>query len=330
MKYIDLDKLTPRLRGKIIDSRRKRILISRIGDSKQAKDASTINCEGFGRIRTLDTKGRDGWGKPCVRYRVGYNKLGISPSQAETCQIFQNAACNFRCWFCFVDDILLTGSERNARWFIAGQLVDRYLDLKNRPNILVLSGGQPDLTPEWAPWTLEELDQRSHGGKVFVWMDDNLSGFLSWELLSHSDWERMRRPTFAKLCGLKGIDAQRFSENTSVHPRFYERQFEILSRFINERIEIYIELVLTSADDTDITLSMRKFVDRLSQVHPNLPLRVNPTQIRLYTPTRTRLNPNRLKALQNQYKFNQAWLEELQKRFTSSELQASQHEIKLW
>jgi len=56
----------------------------------------------------------------------------------------------------------------------AGELVDAYLAIPGRPSVLDLSGGQPDLVPEWVSWTLRALDER-RVSDVYVWSDDNLS-----------------------------------------------------------------------------------------------------------------------------------------------------------
>ena len=42
-----------------------------------------------------------------------------------------------------------------------GELVELYLDEPEPPPMIDLTGGQPDLTPEWVPWTMEELAGRT-------------------------------------------------------------------------------------------------------------------------------------------------------------------------
>jgi len=66
-----------------------------------------------------------------------------------------------------------------------------------------------------------------------------------------------------------------------------------------------------------------------SKVHPNIPLRINPTEIRPYTPTKKRINDKREIALKNQYTVLNIWLDELHKRFSPSELTTPQHMISL-
>jgi len=50
-----------------------------------------------------------------------------------------------------------------------------------------LSGGQPDLTPEWIPWMMEELNNRGLTDKVYLWSDDNLSNDYFWKYLSDAE-----------------------------------------------------------------------------------------------------------------------------------------------
>ena len=44
------------------------------------------------------------------------------------------------------------------------ELITLYLDEPWRPNVIDLSGGRdPDLTPEWVPWMMQELVNRDLG-----------------------------------------------------------------------------------------------------------------------------------------------------------------------
>ena len=44
-------------------------------------------------------------------------------------QVFQNAVCNWRCWWCYVPFELLSGSPKHSAMLAAGQLVDSYLQV---------------------------------------------------------------------------------------------------------------------------------------------------------------------------------------------------------
>ncbi len=69
--------------------------------------------------------------------------------------MFQNAACNWRCWYCFVPFDLLGAAK--GIWVTPRELVERYASVDPRPPMIDLTGGQPDLTPEWVPWMMKAL-----------------------------------------------------------------------------------------------------------------------------------------------------------------------------
>ncbi|HET9896708.1 MAG TPA: radical SAM protein [Streptosporangiaceae bacterium] len=152
------------------------MLISDLRGTAQDDDLSEpVNCGGYGRIRHFSSATSRGWPPNPLPVLPAAEALGLPPGGPMRAQVFQNAVCNWRCWYCYVPLSLLSGSERRARWFTAAELVDLYLTEPGRPTILDLSGGQPDLIPEWVAWTLQALADRG-ADDVYVWSDDNLSG----------------------------------------------------------------------------------------------------------------------------------------------------------
>src|SRR5437867_5484801 len=95
--------------------------------------------------------------------------LGLPKTDILRAQVFQNAACNWRCWYCYVPYELLAAKEELGEWHTAASLVRRYLEVPDRPAVIDLTGGQPDLTPEWVAWVLEELRRRGLDRAVYVW-----------------------------------------------------------------------------------------------------------------------------------------------------------------
>ena len=55
-----------------------------------------------------------------------------------------------------------------------------------------LTGGQPDLTPEWVPWMIQEIRARGLEDTVYLWSDDNLSTDYFWRYLSTNDIDLVR------------------------------------------------------------------------------------------------------------------------------------------
>ena len=64
-----------------------------------------------------------------------------------TALVFQNAACAWRCWYCFVPEDLLKADPNRSAWFTAAELVELYRQIPDAPRIIDLSGGSPDLVP---------------------------------------------------------------------------------------------------------------------------------------------------------------------------------------
>jgi len=56
-----------------------------------------------------------------------------------------------------------------------GELIDLWSAEGDRANLLDLSGGQPEIVPEWILWTMRELLARNLDKGVYLWSDDNLS-----------------------------------------------------------------------------------------------------------------------------------------------------------
>ena len=52
------------------------------------------------------------------------------------------------------------------------------------PLVIDLTGGQPDITPEWVPWMMEALIDRGLSNHVYLWSDDNLSNDFFWKYLT--------------------------------------------------------------------------------------------------------------------------------------------------
>ena len=74
-----------------------------------------------------------------------------------TAQVFQNAACAWRCWYCFVPYNLLSADPDRGEWLTADDLVQLYRNDAERPLVIDLTGGSPDLVPEWIPWMMRAL-----------------------------------------------------------------------------------------------------------------------------------------------------------------------------
>ena len=149
---IDTKKFSARLRDKAIDLNRKTILITNFYGSNQEKDfTDPPNCNGFGRVRHFRLDAGKEWIPNPLPILPASKALGFKPDSIIRAQVFQSSICNWRCWYCFVDFELLSGNPKRASFLTCNEMVDLYLAEYNPPPMFDLTGGQPDLTPEWVP-----------------------------------------------------------------------------------------------------------------------------------------------------------------------------------
>lgn len=321
-KSIDVDSFGLRLRSTLLNKDEKSILLSNLLNSEQAADIHNINCNGYGRVWHKTTRPEENWGEIVLPYYPASWKLGISLEEASIIQVFQSAGCNYRCWFCFVDYRLLAADIKRAKYFTCESLVELLKKETFIPKVIRLSGGQPDLTPEWTPWMMKALIEADLDKKTYLWLDDNLSNDYAWRFLQDEDWELMKNyKNFGRVGCLKGYDPKSFHFNTKAPDEHFYRQLEILRRLVRSGLDVYVYLVLTSDDLSQVDEKMERLLDSLQDIHPNLPLRVSPLKIKPYSPTVSRMkNTEETAMIQNQYYTLNVWKETLVKRFSSDQL----------
>lgn len=315
---IDTDSYSEKLRARSV--RGDKFLISRVGGSRQEPDLSEpVACNGLARIRHFHRNTAQGWPTnplpidPCVR------KLNLAPTDSIRALVYQNAACNWRCWYCYVPFELLAADESRSAWLSADEMVDLYLAGDDQPPLIDLSGGQPDLVPEWTLAMMRSLVSRGVEQNVYLWSDDNLSNDYFWRFLSRSDHEEIAGyRNYGRVCCFKGFDACSFSFNTKAAPDLFDRQFDLFGRLLAVGIDLYAYVTLTSDGSRDIARGVQLFVDRLQSLSKNLPLRTIPLEIREFSPVRDRDLASPFAELQkHQSSAIDAWNRELERRFSS-------------
>jgi uncharacterized Fe-S cluster-containing radical SAM superfamily protein len=318
--FIDTDRASADLRSRMLDLERRAVSLTRFSTSDQLGDLSEPpNCDGFGRVHTFVEDAFDDWPTNPLPIRPALRGLGLEARDLLAAQVFQSSGCNWRCWYCFVPFADLTA--RRGTMVPVPQMVEWTLAVHREPHMVDLTGGQPDLTPEWAMWFLEELDRRG-ADWVYVWSDDNLSADYLWTVLS----ERQRgflgeHPRYGRACCIKGYDPESFSFNTLAGPTMFRRQFELLRRLRETTsIDYYVYLTITTPTTSDLSAKMRAFVDRLQAIHEWLPLRCVPLKILEWSPVTPRLTNEHMDALQNQHAAVEVWLEEIARRFPGTNL----------
>jgi uncharacterized Fe-S cluster-containing radical SAM superfamily protein len=320
--YIGTDRFSATMRSRAIQLAEQKILIARLTGSDQEQDLTEpANCQGFGRIRHFRLVRYSDWSENPLPILPAAKALGYDPDTAVRAQVFQNAVCNWRCWYCYVDFNRLSGDHRYAKFFAVGELLDLYLAEPNRPLVIDLSGGQPDLVPEWLVWTMRALIQRGLAGQIFLWSDNNLSNRYFWRYLSEVDHDLIARfPKYARVACFKGYDEASFAFNTGAEPELFIEQFNIYRDLLTLGLDMYAYVTLTALPHTGLDSALRRFVDLLQSIHVNLPLRTVPLKIDVFTPTRHRVRERHQDALRFQYDLHQVWREELRRRFRSDEL----------
>jgi uncharacterized Fe-S cluster-containing radical SAM superfamily protein len=321
-KPIDTERLAAHLRARAVDVEGGRVLISRLAGSAQEVDLTLpTNCNGYGRVRHFRMMTAPGWPANPLPIVPACRALGIAPvPELMTALVFQNAACAWRCWYCFVPEELLKADFDRSKWFTATELVDLYRQIPHPPRIIDLSGGSPDLVPEWTPWMMRALTEAGLAESTYLWTDDNLSTTYLFDALTPADLALMRDyRNYGRVCCIKGFDSRSFAFNTRASPRDYYRQFDVLRRVLGLGIDVYGYVTLTSSHDDGVARGVADLVDRLQAIDSNYPLRVIPLRIEVFAPVEQRLARDavRERSLSVQEEAIRAWKSEIAKRFSS-------------
>lgn len=319
LPLIDTDSSSARYRSASVRPDDLRLLVTDFRGSQQELDLTeAANCDGLGRIRHFRRKTSSNWPSNPLPIDPASRFLGVARGEMLKAQVFQNSVCNWRCWYCFVPFDLLAAHPSHSRWVTADELVALYLAEENRAQVIDLSGGQPDLVPEWVPWTMKALRKNGLEGSVYLWSDDNLSNDYFWKYLSEKDIDLIRSfRGYGRAACFKGFDADSFSFNTTAEPSLFDEQFTIFQNLIDVGIDVYGYVTLTTPTPNQIEYRIARFLDKLQKVSPLLPLRVVPLEVQVFTPVKNRLTASRLEALDHQQRAVEAWNRELETRFSA-------------
>ena len=324
VQTIDTSLFAAAMRDRIIRPASREILIAKLTGSDQEQDLTLpANCEGFGRVRHFYRATSQGWPENPLPIDPAAKALGLPRSDRVQAQVFQNAACAWRCWYCYVPFSLLSGDPARGRWMTTDALVRLYANEKAAPAVIDLSGGSPDLTPEWIPWMMRSLENAGLADTTYLWSDDNLSTDYLFKMTAEEDRRTLvNYKNYGRVCCVKGFDAASFSFNTTAAPEGFERQFEILRRYLALDIDLYGYVTLTGDDLSAVKAGVSNLIDRLQALSEGLPLRVVPLKIRNFTPTEKRAKGGGEKfslADQVQQFAIDVWMYELESRYSKSE-----------
>jgi uncharacterized Fe-S cluster-containing radical SAM superfamily protein len=322
---IDTEALAAKYRAATLDVQNRKLLVTNFRGSEQERDLTEpANCAGFGRIRHFQRRTSAGWPLNPLPIDPAVAALNLSSQDAIRAQVFQNAACNWRCWYCFVPFNLLSADLAHSAWVSPAELFQLFLKEPDRPQVLDLSGGQPELVPEWTLWMIEEIERNGLRGQVYLWSDDNLSCDYFWRYLTEDQQKKVAAyPYYGRVVCFKGFDEESFAFNTRAEKWWFNRQFELLTRLVQSGMDVYAYVTLTSDGSTNIATGVSRFVDRLQEIDVNLPLRTVPLEIQKFTPVLVRLDGAHERTFEYQWRAVEAWNRELERRFSASMRNAS-------
>lgn len=317
---LDSKRLAEHLRVKSIDHHAKEIRMTKLPRSDQAMDLSLPpNCNGFGRVHHFRLKPDSDWPTDPLPMFPVCKYLGLPVTDILLAQVFQLAACNFRCWYCFVDFRLLSANPKHSEMITPKKLLQIMIEEKVNSQVIDLSGGQPELVPEYVLWFLEARKELGLEQSQFVWTDDNLSTDYTWRYLSEAEIAFMAKtPGFARVGCLKGFDAESFIFNTRADGALFDQQIKLLGRFVDAGFDQYGYITITAMNINDLPGKMARLLDKIqNHVHPNFPLRIVPLRIFSFNANANRYSQ---RAEANQFRALEAWLTEMQRRFSATEL----------
>lgn len=312
---IRTDHMVSVMRPRIVDADRRHVLVSRMEGSKQEQDLTLPpNANGIGRRRHFRRLSGPGWPDNPLPIVPASRWLGIEPPDVMQAQVFQLAGCAWRCWYCFVPFDLLSADTSKSEWVDASMLVDIYLDQPDRPPVLDLSGGSPDLAPEWIAWTMDAIERRGSKSEVYLWSDDNLSTDLLLRKDSRALLERIEDygGGYGKACCVKGFDADSFAFNTAAEASGFEKQMRILRGYSETALDLHLYVTLTAPPRAGDREAMKGFVERLWAIRDDLPLRTVPLLVSEFATMTARVNPRRAESLAHQWRILDMWRESLE------------------
>jgi len=309
----------------------KKFLLSRIAGSEQERDLSVPpNCLGYGRIRHFRRFISDDWGNDPLPIEPAQKALKLSPSDSIESQVFQIASCNVSCWYCFVPDSMKRADENTSKWFSASEMIDLFMEENSNIRMIDLSGGNPELVPEWILETMKALTAKKLQDKIYLWSDDTLTTDYTFKYLCKQDLNYMKNyRNYGKVCCFKGFDNNSFTFNTHLSTDYFDKQFDYFSQYLELGIDLYGYVTFTTDNLNEINEKISVFIRRLKEIHPLLPLRIVPLKISKFSVLDTRINNQYLNAIKNQIKVYTEWNKQLQNSYTQEQLSAKICDIPL-
>lgn len=296
-------------------------LLAKIAGSEQENDLSAPpNCNGYGRIRHFHRKLDEDWYDSLPMDPMS-KSLNLEFSDMVEAQVFQIASCNLRCWYCFVPDNLKRAIKEDSCWFTADSMVNMFVETGKNIKLIDLSGGNPELVPEWTFETMRALEKRGLHKSVYLWSDDTLTTDYFFRYLDYNKLQYIKNyPHYGKVGCFKGFDEKSFCFNTNLNSIFFSRQFEHFKRYLDIGLDMYGYVTMTTDNILNLEERISSFIDKLKKIHPLLPLRIVPLKIVKFTPVGQRANESHLIALNNQVLAHREWRKQLRENYSEEQI----------
>lgn len=306
-------------------------LISKIGTSKEDFVRLGGNCNGYGRVRVFKRRKDADWIDNPIPLDPFSMALALPRLDEIEVQVFELAKCNLNCWWCFLPDEYKKNTGINSAWFTPTQLIDMYQDEQVNARVIDLTGGNPELAPEWCLGFMKALENKGLEQKIYLWSDDVLTTNYFFDKISEKDQSYMAEyKMYGKVACFKGFDKESFSFNTCCSEELFQNQLRLAKKYINVGFDIYFYIALTCANICGLEKRIATFFDDLQRISYFLPLRVVPIKIKHFEANYGRFStPTRLESVKNQYVVLEVWKNELEKRFSSFEREQMVSTIKL-
>ncbi len=300
-------------RERVYNESSREFLLARISGSEQENDLSVPpNCNGYGRIRHFKRFLDTDWYDPLPMDPMS-KSLTISYEDMVKAQVFQLASCNLHCWYCFVPDSLKVGQTTSTSWFTAEQMIKMFAEeYPSGLRLLDLSGGNPELSPEWLIDTMRALEKIGLEDHVYLWSDDTLTTDYFFKYLDKYEIQYIKDyPHYGKVGCFKGFDEESFAFNANLDSRLFEKQFELFKRYLDVGLDIYGYVTFTTKNIDGIDAKINNFIKRLCNIHPLLPLRIIPLKIVMFSPVEHRMLSSHEIAMKNQILVHEEWRKQL-------------------
>lgn len=213
-------------------------------------------------------------------------------------------------------DEFKTANPKFSKWFSVNDLFHMYRKEASNVSVIDLSGGNPELVPEWIYQFMKETEKNGYADKIYLWSDDVLTTDYFFTKMSHSEQEYMASyPMYGKVACFKGFDEESFLFNTCSQGHSLKEQLALADKYIRVGFDIYFYITLTCKDKQNLDRRIGGFMDQLQKISYYLPLRIVPIKIKEFPANAHRFLGERLVSLKNQYDALEIWKNEIYKRF---------------